>query len=253
LGRIGDERAVGPIIENIESGTELSDLMTKELVGFQDARGKEFAARFVQENPSLRYIQQIKDELAKSSVATQTEPAPNIKGLYIMVFTPEEWGAEKVKETTNVANGMLRAKDPTFKQLMEVQMTPNTRMNITSMQYSPFMHTPQTMQTTLMGWLKKEHSVEFNPTVGKNFFPHGMKDPKGKETFILFYFDMEDGKQLKVAEQKPSTAVPEQPKQEAPATKKRSKWVVIAAVVGVVILCICGAITLLPVIFSLGS
>ena len=78
LGKIGDERAVEPIIENIESGTELSDLMTKELVGFKDARGKEFAARFVQENPSLRYIQQVKDELEKAKPA-EAQPIPAAK------------------------------------------------------------------------------------------------------------------------------------------------------------------------------
>lgn len=77
LGKIGDERAVDPIIENIESGAELSDLMTKELVGFQDARGKEFAVKFVQENPSLRYIQQVKDELEKANIVV-VQPAPAV-------------------------------------------------------------------------------------------------------------------------------------------------------------------------------
>jgi len=69
LGRISDERAVGPIIDNIESRAELSDLMVKELVRFKDPRGKEFAAKFIQENPSLRYVQQVKDELEKAKVA----------------------------------------------------------------------------------------------------------------------------------------------------------------------------------------
>jgi hypothetical protein len=116
---------------------------------------------------------------------------PGIKGLYIMAFTPEELGTEKLKYVTHVADGMLRAKNPTFKQLMEQQMAPKTRIEIANIQYIPLMHTPQGMQTTLMGWLKKTYNVTFAPTVEKNFFPHGMRDPQGRETYILFYFDMD--------------------------------------------------------------
>ena len=94
LGRIGDERAVGPIIESIEPGTELSDLMTKELVGFKDPRGKEFARKFVQENPSLRYIQQVKDELVKVSVAAQPTPVSGAVPQKPINTVPEQTGQE---------------------------------------------------------------------------------------------------------------------------------------------------------------
>jgi len=52
------------------------------------------------------------------------------------------------------------------------------------------MHTPQTMQAALMGWLENLYNMAYKPTEDKNFFPHRMKDPQGKEIFILFYFDL---------------------------------------------------------------
>ncbi len=115
---------------------------------------------------------------------------PGIKGLYIMAFTPEKLAPEKLKHVTHMADGMIRAKNPTFKQLMEEQMAPKTRIEIANIEYIPIMHTPQTMQTTMMGWLKKRYGVTFEPVLEKNFFPHGMKDPQGRENYILFYFDM---------------------------------------------------------------
>lgn len=117
---------------------------------------------------------------------------PGIKGLYIMAFTPEELGPEKLKYVVHVADGMVRAKDPIFRRLMEEQMAPQTRIEIASLRHVPLMHTPQTMQTAMQGWLKARYGVSYEPVVGKNFFPHGMKDPQGKETYILFYFDMEE-------------------------------------------------------------
>ena len=255
LGNIGDERAVGPIIENIESGKELSDLMTKELVRFKDPQGKEFAKKFIQENPSLRYTQQIKDELAKDKATPVRKPEIltvstnhellNVKGLYVMVFAPEKQEAEKLKEITEVADRMLREKDLNFKQLIEQQMASNTKMNITGVQYAPLMHTPQSMQTTLMGWLKKAHNVEFKPLLGKTFFPHGMKQPDGNETFIFFYFDMGDGKSSEPAQPNVTKTTPEKTDQEASAPKKQSKTIIIALAVGVLVLCICGAVACL--------
>ena len=44
------------------------------------------------------------------------------------------------------------------------------------------------MQATLAGWLQKENTI-FDPRLGDNFFPHGMRDSKGQENYILFYFD----------------------------------------------------------------
>lgn len=70
LGAIGDEKAVTALIENIDSKEEFSDLMTKEVVKFKDPRAREFAQKFVQENPIGQYIQQIKDELAKAPAPT---------------------------------------------------------------------------------------------------------------------------------------------------------------------------------------
>jgi hypothetical protein len=115
---------------------------------------------------------------------------PAIKGLYIMAFTPEELEPEKLKHVTHIADRMLKAENPTFKQLMEEKMEPKTPIEIANIQHVAIMHTPQTMQTALMGWLKNKYDVIYEPTVKKNFFPHGMRDPKGREAYVLFYFDM---------------------------------------------------------------
>jgi hypothetical protein len=114
----------------------------------------------------------------------------SVRGLYIMAFTPEVMAPESLNHVAHVADGMLRAREPTFKRLMEQQMEPKTPIEIASIQHVAIMHTPQTMQATLAGWLKRKYSVAFEPMVEKNFFPHGMKDPQGRETYVLFYFDM---------------------------------------------------------------
>ncbi len=120
---------------------------------------------------------------------SKRQASPGAKGLYILAFTPEKLAPENLKATVKAAEGMLKAKNVAFKQLME-QMPPQTRIEIANVQHVPIMHTPQTMQTTLMGWLKNSYQLAYHPTVDKNFFPHGMKDPQGKENFILFYFDL---------------------------------------------------------------
>jgi hypothetical protein len=121
---------------------------------------------------------------------SEKKDTPSVERLYIMAFTPEELEPEKLKHVALVADGMMRAKNRTFKQLMEEQMGPKTRIEIANVQYLPIMHTPQTMQATMMGWLKRQYGVTFKPVVDKNFFPHGMRDPQGRENYILFYFDM---------------------------------------------------------------
>jgi hypothetical protein len=115
---------------------------------------------------------------------------PQVKGLYVIAFTPDELAPEPLKAIVQVADRMLRAKDAVFKHLMEEGMAPQTRIEIVNMQHVPLMHTPQGMQTTLAGWLKARYSLPYQPVLGKNFFPHGMRDPQGKETYVLFYFDM---------------------------------------------------------------
>ena len=176
----------------------------------------------------------------------------DIKGLYVMAFTPDAWGPDKLKEVGKIADGMLRDKDATFKQMMESDMAPNTRLDLTSVQYAPFMNTPEWMQTMFMGWLKKKN-VDFKPVPGKNLFTHGMKDPDGKEVIFFFYFEMAEDNAGRAIQQETANTVQERIKPETPATKKSSKWIIIAAVVGVVILCVCLAITILPVIIFGGS
>ena len=53
------------------------------------------------------------------------------------------------------------------------------------------MHTPQTMQTSLAGWIQNQYNVTFHPVIGQTFFPQGTRDPQGRDNFFLFYFDVE--------------------------------------------------------------
>lgn len=118
------------------------------------------------------------------------EKTPALKGLYILAFTPEKLETDPLRQLVKIAENMLQAKSPVFKRLMEKQMMHQTPIQIANVQFVALMHTPQTMQTALMGWLKKSYTVNFQPKVGENFFPHGMKDTQGKEAYILFYFDL---------------------------------------------------------------
>lgn len=183
-----------------------------------------------------------------------TNTAKNdIKGLYIMIFAPEKWEKEQLREITRIADGMLRAKDSNFKQLMEEKLAPTTLVNITSVPYSPLMHTPQSMQTTLMGWLQKEHDVTFMPIVGENFFPHGMKSPEGKETYILHYFDIKESKTSETTHQASAGSGSEKNDQKISGKTNRSKRIMIGSIIGTGLLCICSLFIFLPVILSIGK
>ena len=176
----------------------------------------------------------------------------NVKTLYVMVFAPEKWGQDQIKEITKVAEGMLKGKDSQFKRLFDEQMKPSTRVDISNVQYMPFTNTPEWMQTMFSGWMKKSN-VEFMPMPGNNLFQHGMKDQNGKEVFFFFYF--EEGMAEDAASQKQSTvSEPREPVgTEKPASKGLPKWAIIAGIAAVVVLCICGAMTIVPIIIFGGS
>ena len=116
---------------------------------------------------------------------------PTVKTLYILTLTAKKMPAETLRPIVHIAEGMLKGKDTTFARLMREQMLPDTKIEIANIKYAgPLIHTPQTMQLTLAGWIKRQYNVDFGPEVGKNFFPHGMRNSQGKENFFLFYFDM---------------------------------------------------------------
>jgi hypothetical protein len=116
-----------------------------------------------------------------------------VKAVYVMTFTTQKMPAATLQPVVKIADNMLRKKTPAFVRLWEERVKPETMIEVSNLQYAgPMMHTPQSMQATLAGWIKKQYDVEFKPEMGENFFPHGMRDPQGKENFFLFYFDMED-------------------------------------------------------------
>ncbi|MBN1316006.1 MAG: hypothetical protein JXA42_11075 [Anaerolineales bacterium] len=116
---------------------------------------------------------------------------PTVKALYIMALTTEELPADELKPVVKIAEGMLKGKNLAFAHLMDNQLAPDSMIHIANVQYAgAIMHTPQTMQATLAGWIKRQHNVNFRPILGQNFFPHGMRDPQGKENYFLFYFEM---------------------------------------------------------------
>lgn len=111
---------------------------------------------------------------------------PALQTVYIMAFTPEKMDNNTLISVCRMAADMLSAKDKNFAQKMGM-IGKTTRMTFSNQLYLSTMHTPQNMQTTLGGWVKNEN-MPFAPVLGDTFFPHGMRDPKGRENFFLFYF-----------------------------------------------------------------
>jgi hypothetical protein len=129
----------------------------------------------------------------KSQKVAMPSADASVKAVYIMTFTAEPMPAEALKPAVKAAEGMLKGKNPVFAQLWTEQMKPESKIEVANVQYAgPMMHTPQTMQTTLAGWIKKQYNADYQPIVNKNFFPHGMRDGQGRENFFLFYFEMEE-------------------------------------------------------------
>jgi hypothetical protein len=110
-----------------------------------------------------------------------------LQTLYMMTFTPEKMDKDALMGMCQAATQMLSAKNQAFARRMNM-LDDSTRMIFSSQLFALTMHTPQTMQTTLAGWLSRE-TDSFAPRLGDNFFPHGMRDSKGRENYILFYFD----------------------------------------------------------------
>lgn len=112
-----------------------------------------------------------------------------LKTVYVMAFTPAKMEGNALIGMCKAAGDMLAAKDPVFARHM-AQVGKSTPMKFSNQLFVSTMHTPQSMTATFGGWLKNE-KVPFTPAVGQTFFPHGMRDAKGAEHFILFYFVLE--------------------------------------------------------------
>jgi hypothetical protein len=116
-----------------------------------------------------------------------------VKAVYVMAITTEKMPEAQLQPVVKIADNMLRKKEPAFTHLWEEKVQPQTMIEVANVKYAgPLMHTPQSMQSTLAGWIKNQYGVEFKPVMGVNFFPHGMRDPQGKKNFFLFYFDVEE-------------------------------------------------------------
>ncbi|MBT3338571.1 MAG: hypothetical protein HN855_06150 [Anaerolineae bacterium] len=114
-----------------------------------------------------------------------------IKGLYILTFTAEEMPPETLEAVIPIAEKMLKEKNPAFVDLHKF-MQEDTPLEIANRLHNASIHNPHTMQVTLDTWLIGTHDVAFRPAFNKNFFPHAMQDPQGRENFFLYYFDVEE-------------------------------------------------------------
>jgi hypothetical protein len=104
-----------------------------------------------------------------------------------MAFTPEKMENDALMGMCQAATQMLSSRSPAFAHGMGM-LGETTRMTFSNQLYVPTMHTPQVMQSSLAGRLQNE-KTKFDPRLGENFFPHGMRDSRGRENYILFYFD----------------------------------------------------------------
>lgn len=107
--------------------------------------------------------------------------------VYIMAFTPQKLDNKALSEMVGAARNMLEGKDPAFKKTMSQAIADKAGIKASNQLFVPLMHTPQTMRTTLEGWLTNEKLIP-RMAVGETFFPHGMRDGQGRENFVLFYF-----------------------------------------------------------------
>jgi hypothetical protein len=114
---------------------------------------------------------------------------PALQSVYMMAFTPEKVETNILMSLCQMAADRLAAKDKTFAQRMSM-LTQDTRLTCSNQLFAINMHTPENMQLTLKDWLKNENQPS-ELRFGDNFFPYGMRDPKGRENYFLFYFDIQ--------------------------------------------------------------
>ena len=132
--------------------------------------------------------------LSRNDANPKAAPAPNptVKGLYILALTAEILSPDTLKSVVQIGDDMLREKNRAFAHLLGEQMHPDTPIIVANILFAgALMHTLQTMQAALIGWLEVQHNVECTPAINHSFFPHGMRDPQDRENFLLYYFDME--------------------------------------------------------------
>ena len=115
---------------------------------------------------------------------------PTIKGLYVLTFTAEEMEEEELKPVLSIAEQALKKNKTDFAKLWEFVQEDTTK-DVDNKLYNAEMHNPQTMQVAMDTWLIGKYGVSFKPDFEKNFFPHAMRDPQGRENFFLYYFDVE--------------------------------------------------------------
>ena len=109
-----------------------------------------------------------------------------VNQVFIMTFTPAAIPQSELVGFTRMFSDRLAAKDAVFAGLV-AQMGKGVKVDISAQLHSTTMHTPQVMQNTLAGWMKNMNQT-FNPQYCVNLFVHAMKDPKGMENYVLFYF-----------------------------------------------------------------
>jgi hypothetical protein len=107
--------------------------------------------------------------------------------VYIMGFTPEMLNNNHLVQLVRAADSSLKAKNPAFKQAMQQADASQAQINISNQLFSPLLHTPQTMQTALGGWMQNEEMF-FQPVLGDNFFINDLRDEQGRGNYVLFYF-----------------------------------------------------------------
>lgn len=116
-------------------------------------------------------------------------PNKEIKGVYILAFTPQKVDPKTLSEISKIAADMMAKKDPVFKTIIDGLLSTKTPMEFANTQFVADVHNPLTMQIALGNWINGQYKVKFKPKLGENFFPHSMRDPQNEPNFILFYFD----------------------------------------------------------------
>lgn len=138
------------------------------------------------------FIRQVADQrIDKKQTPSTTEKSQTAptNSLYVLAFTASDMDQDMLLDSYQLVCQRLEEKDPIFKKHLDAWIESKSQLMLARVQYAANMHTPETMQTSLEGWLKGQYNIVATPVAGRNFFMHGVRDDQGKEKVFLFYFD----------------------------------------------------------------
>lgn len=115
-----------------------------------------------------------------------------VRTIYILAFLPKPLPTKHgLDALAREAISKLRSTDDNFRFLLDSPLDSESEMQteMAHVEFTPSLHTQETMRAAMDGWIERQHSTVFRPTLGVSFFPFTHLDEAGNESHFLFYFD----------------------------------------------------------------